>query len=188
MIFLEKTAYLKIQNQSLRDLILISFLTTILAISAQISIPWQPIPLTFQSATVLLIASLSEAKISVRAVCAYLIAGSVGLPIFSKMNAGIGVLFGYTGGYLIGFLPAAWITSTLSQFVTKRTLPALLIRFIIICFGAMIIFFSGTLALTRWFSWHVAYALGVAPFLWPELIKLFVVSSIATYFHENHSS
>lgn len=43
----------------------------------------------------------------------YILLGLCGLPVFSKFGAGIGVLSGPTGGYIIGFVPAVFCTSLL---------------------------------------------------------------------------
>ena len=85
--------------------------TLILAISANISIPIQPIPLSLQSLAVLLIGACLGRKLGCLAVLEYLLLGAAGLPFFAGGHGGIGVLTSVSAGYLyafnIGYLPFA---------------------------------------------------------------------------------
>ena len=74
-----------------------------------IPVPVSPVPLTLATFTVYLVGMLLGAKQGVLSVLVYLLLGMVGLPVFSGFSGGIGVLLGPTGGYLIGYLPCAWI-------------------------------------------------------------------------------
>ena len=92
--------------QFLISLILCALFCAVIAVSAQLIIPGV-IPFTMQTFAVFLtVAVLGTAWGSV-SVLAYLCLGLIGAPVFAGFHGGIGVLFGATGGYLIGFLPAA---------------------------------------------------------------------------------
>ncbi len=83
--------------------------SAILAASAQISLPFWPVPATLQSLAVLLLGAIGGALVGLAAVGLYLLEGALGLPVFAGGTGGPAVLAGPTAGYLLGFLPAAWI-------------------------------------------------------------------------------
>ncbi|MDX2163930.1 MAG: biotin transporter BioY [Gammaproteobacteria bacterium] len=137
-----------------------------LAIASQISIPLQPVPLTFQSVTVLLIGMGLGARLGGSAVALYLIAGSLGLPVFANFQAGLAPFMGPTGGYLIGFLPAAILSGYLTQ-EHHKVLGALL--------GTAVIFGLGFVYLSHLVGSTQAWSSGVKPFLVSEPIKLLIL-------------
>jgi len=81
----------------------------VIAASAQVAVPLWPVPMTLQTLAVLLLGALGGARIGVASVSLYLAEGALGLPVFANGAGGIAVLAGPTAGYLLGFLPAAWI-------------------------------------------------------------------------------
>lgn len=86
-----------------RDMTEIALFAVWIAVCAWISIP-MVIPFTLQSMAVFLAVNVLGGKKGTAAVGLYLLLGIVGIPVFSGFRGGIGVLLGYTGGYLIGFL------------------------------------------------------------------------------------
>ena len=66
--------------------------------------------MTGQTFAIGLTATFLGRKLGLISVGVYLLLGLIGLPVFSGMTGGIAVLFGPTGGYLIGFLLQTWIT------------------------------------------------------------------------------
>ncbi|HEV2614252.1 MAG TPA: biotin transporter BioY [Gammaproteobacteria bacterium] len=149
-----------------RELSIVFGAALFLAIASQISIPLQPVPLTFQSITVLLIGMALGPRLGGYAIALYLVAGSLGLPVFADFHAGFATFMGPTGGYLIGFLPAAVISGYLTQQHWKVT-GALL--------GTFIIFGLGFAFLAQYLGTAQAWALGVKPFLISEPIKLMIL-------------
>ena len=83
--------------------------SAVLAASAQVILPAWPVPATLQSLAVLLLGALGGARLGTAAVGLYLLEGASGLPVFAGGVAGPAALAGPTGGYLLGFLPAAWL-------------------------------------------------------------------------------
>ena len=80
-----------------------------LTASAWLSVPFYPVPLTMQTLAVLLIGGLLGSRLGVASVAGYLALGLAGAPVFHGGTGGPAVLLGPTGGYLIGFLPAAFL-------------------------------------------------------------------------------
>ncbi len=86
----------------------------IIALSAQLAIGW-PVPITGQTFAVLMLAALYGRVRAITTVLAYIIEGLAGLPVFAGFKFGPAALFGPTGGYIIGFLAAAYIVGALSE-------------------------------------------------------------------------
>src|SRR5205085_2579754 len=89
--------------------------TLLIALSGQISIPlpFTPVPLALQGHVCLLMAALLDRRLGSLSVALFLFLGALGLPIFSLGGAGLPILLGPRGGYLIGYLLAAWEVETL---------------------------------------------------------------------------
>ena len=163
-------------NKIVKEIGLVLFGIALLALSAQIVIPLQPVPLTFQSAMVVLIGMLYGARLSAFAVLGYFIAGSVGLPVFAHLTSGMGTFFGATSGYLIGFLPAAFLSGFLAQRGWAKNVVS---AFAAACLGASVIFLFGWMMLSHLIGMQQAFLLGVAPFAVTEPLKLLAVALIA---------
>lgn len=88
-----------------------ALLAALLCASAWISIPIQPVPLTLQVFIVVLSALLLEPIVAFSAVGLYVLMGAAGLPVFSGGTGGLGIIFGPTGGYLLGFVVGATLGS-----------------------------------------------------------------------------
>ncbi len=87
----------------------------LIGLCAQIKIqPFGPVPITGQTFAVLMIGALLGARRGSLAVLAYLAQGLAGLPVFA-MVSGPAALLGPTGGYLVGFVPAAYVTGLLAD-------------------------------------------------------------------------
>ena len=98
------------------DIALIFAGSFLIALSAkvQILLPFSPVPITGQTFAVLMIGALLGARRGSLAVLAYLIQGAAGMPVFA-FGGGFAILLGPTGGYLIGFIPAAYVTGRLAE-------------------------------------------------------------------------
>lgn len=78
-----------------------------IAVSSWLTVPFFPVPLTLQTLTVLVVGGILGPAWGAVAVLLYLGLGALGLPVFHGGAGGLGVLAGPTGGYLVGFVPAA---------------------------------------------------------------------------------
>lgn len=87
----------------------------LMALAAQVVIPAWPIPITGQTFVVLLAGALLGSRLGAMAMIAYLIEGAAGLPFFRQGNFGLPYLMGPTGGYLIAFPAAAFITGAFAE-------------------------------------------------------------------------
>lgn len=161
------------ENSLFKQIVLILAGVIVLAAASQLSIPLIPVPLTFQSATVILIGMAYGARYGTYVIATYLIAGACGLPVFADFSFGIAPFFGPTGGYLIGFLPAAFISGYLAQ---KGWAKGVISSFIAACLGVSIIFLLGISVLSTFVGWEKAIDVGLMPFILSEFIKLLAAS------------
>jgi biotin transport system substrate-specific component len=84
-------------------------------LAAQVVIPVGPIPITGSTFAVLLTGALLGSRLGAMAMIAYLIEGASGLPFFAGFHGGLLHLMGPTGGYLIAFPAAAYITGAFAE-------------------------------------------------------------------------
>ena len=78
----------------------------LLAVSAMVTVPLGPVPFTLQTLVLAMLPAILGGRGAVAAVGLYLLAGALGLPVFSGFSGGVGQLLGPTGGFLWG-LPSA---------------------------------------------------------------------------------
>ncbi|MGD9107987.1 MAG: biotin transporter BioY [Gammaproteobacteria bacterium] len=160
----------KIEQQStLKSGALILLSSLLMAISAQITIPLQPVPVTLQSFAAIFIGMAFGPKMSIKIILAYLAEGACGLPVFANFSGGIPILLGPTSGYLLGFIPAAALAGYLLQsgFAKNR-----ITIFIAALLGTITLFIPGYLMLAKFIGWRHAYTFGIAPFYLVEICKL----------------
>ena len=98
----------------------------LLAWSAQLSIPIQPVPITLQSYVLITLAALMGWQFGGLTVAIYLLAGLMGLPVFSGGRSGLAMLTGTSGGFIVGFLVTALLVGWLQEtWARLRPLPLL---------------------------------------------------------------
>ncbi|MEM9756195.1 MAG: biotin transporter BioY [Pseudomonadota bacterium] len=78
------------------------------ALAAQISIPFWPVPMTLQVLAVLLVGFTFGARLGAATLLVYLAQGAAGLPVFANGGGGLVYLSGPTLGFLLGFVAMAW--------------------------------------------------------------------------------
>ena len=103
-------------GKAMREVLLLVGGTAFLALAARISVPlpFTPVPITGQTLGVLLIGALYGPWRGALTVLAYLAEGAAGAPVFAAGRSGLPVLLGPTGGYLVGFVPAAALAGALA--------------------------------------------------------------------------
>ena len=147
----------------------------LLAIASQISIPLQPIPLTFQSVTVVLIGMAFGPRYGTYAIACYLFAGAMGLPVFADFTPGFIAFKGPTIGYILGFLPAAFLSGYLAQ---KGLAKSVIGSFIAATLGVSVIFFFGVTILSQFIGMEKAISLGLMLFIFTEPFKLLAAAFV----------
>jgi biotin transport system substrate-specific component len=145
--------------------------TALIAVGAYLSIPIGPVPLVLQNFFVLLSGLLLGPLHGSMSVAMYLFIGAAGLPVFAGASGGIAHFFGPTGGYLIGFLPAAFVSGLLASRIQRDKLIPCLAA---LTAGTICIFALGVpwLKLISGFTWSKSIAVGLLPFIPGELLKV----------------
>lgn len=98
-----------------RSIGLVFFFSLLVALSAQIVVPVGPVPITAQTFAVLLTGALLGSRLGAITMIVYLMEGASGLPFFYGGSSGVAHLFGQTGGYLVAFPAAAFITGAFAE-------------------------------------------------------------------------
>ena len=146
----------------------------LIAAGSWISLPFFPVPLTLQTLFVLLAGAVMK-RYAVIPVTLYVIMGAAGLPVFHNGVAGLGVLLGPTGGYLVGFIVAAFISGVSFEYLSPP------IRIAGLSAATLAIYTCGT----AWLMYSTgigllpAIAAGVVPFIPGDIIKAAAAYGIA---------
>ncbi len=142
----------------------------LLALSARAEIPLAPVPITMQTFVVLVLGVAYGWRLGMLTLLLYLLEGAAGLPVFAGGNAGIGVLVGPTGGYLLGFVVAAAVCGYLAEKGWDRRPTTTFAAMII---GNLIIYALGLLQLGIVIGWDKPILqVGMYPFLFGDLLKI----------------
>ena len=141
-----------------------------MAVSAQIQIPLQPVPITLQPTAVMVLGLFFTKRSAVQAVLVYILLGATGMPIFAGYSAGYGILMGPSAGYLLGFILAVYVMTSI------KSGP-----FVSVILGTCSIYFCGVCWLSMSIGFPQAITLGVMPFIIPGFIKSFLLAGIAKF-------
>jgi biotin transport system substrate-specific component len=135
------------------------------------------VPITLQTFFVLLAGALLGKRLGSLSQSGYLLVGIFGLPVFTGGLYGLARLFGPTGGYLIGFVLAAFVIGRLlgpdNEAPFLKIVGAMLV-------GLTVLFLTGTvwLAVVMRLPLQQAVALGILPFVVGDAIKLLAAATI----------
>ena len=159
------------------------FVTVLTIVAAQVSIPlpFTPVPFTLQPMVVLLGAAALGSRLGASAQVLYLVAGLAGLPVFAAspvLPQGVARLLGPTGGYLMSYPLAAFLTGYLAERgLDRRYLTSVSAMGA----GLAVIFTCGVL----WLAFGMphagvsaAVASGLVPFLPADIVKLFLAAAV----------
>ncbi len=151
--------------------------------SARIQVPMLPVPITLQTAVVLILPCVLGWRLALGVLGSYLAAGAMGLPVFaSGALAGPAYFFGPTGGYLVGFAAATIMVG--AAFTYKKQWSFLALSALMLA-GHALILTTGAL----WLAYGApslglsqAFLVGVTPFLFGSVVKSGLAASIVKGF------
>ena len=161
-------------NKSLTRAVVVAGFIMLTALGAyvRIPIPFTPVPVTLQTFFVILCGAVLGRKLGSFAQVSYVMLGALGMPIFQGYGAGLLHIAGPTGGYLAGFIVAAFLTGMLAdrECNVMLTMSA----------GLLAIYACGIAWLMAGYGFGFAKAvsLGVVPFIPGAVAKLLVASWI----------
>jgi len=146
-----------------------------IALSAQVAIPlpFTPVPFTCQTMAVLLVGALLGSRRGALCLLTYLAEGVLGLPVFAGGMAGLAHLAGPRGGYLWGFVAAAFLTGLLAERGWDKRVKTTLLAMLL---GEIVIYAFGLPWLALFVGSERAVALGLLPFVPGDLLKLLITA------------
>ncbi|SLM28237.1 BioY family protein [Desulfamplus magnetovallimortis] len=163
---------------SIKMTVYASLFASLMAAGAYIAIPVGPVPIVLQNMFVLMAGLLLGTRWGAAAVLLYLFMGACGLPVFAGGTGGIGRLFGPTGGYLLGYIPAVLTAGFIAKIPGNR-LPFYK-NILAMTAGSLVVYAAGVpwLKFVTGMGWTKAAAAGMIPFLPGDLLKIFAGSYI----------
>lgn len=158
----------------LRMMIVSAMFAAIIGILAQMYIPLPLVPITGQTLAIGLAATILGSRYGTFSVLLYLFIGAVGVPVFAEASGGVHHFLGTTGGFLVGFVPAAFIIGYYLEKTSFTVVQALIANIT----GMLITLAFGTawLKIGASLSWTAALASGFTPFLIVGVIKAFLAA------------
>lgn len=167
-----------------KKLILCALFAALTAVCSMISIPlpFTPVPINLATLSVFLAGGLLGSRDGAISQGVYVVLGAVGLPVFHSFTGGFGILTGPTGGYIIGYVAAAWLTGLLTEKLGHRFIKNVfsMIAGLAACY---------TLG-TFWFMYITSTGLAAAlmmcvvPFLIGDAVKILAGSILVKKLHK----
>lgn len=162
-----------------RRIVAVGLGALVVALSAQIvvPVPFSPVPVTLQPLAVLVVGGVLGGAAGLGALLLYIAMGVAGLPVFAGGGSGVARLLGPTGGYLLAFPVAAWVTGILTTPVlgTHRELESTgVLRVLLACALGMVIIHVGGVSQLALLGGDtsLAFRVGFIPFLTGDLLKV----------------
>lgn len=152
-------------------LIIAGALLIFLTARISVALPGNPVPFTMQNFGILVVGGALGLRRGGVAALLYVLLGMVGLPFFAEGKGGLTVIFGATGGYLIGFIVAAALVGRLAELGWDRRLGGAVGATVL---GTLVIYAIGVpwLAVVTGMSAGEAIGKGIVPFLVGDTLKL----------------
>jgi biotin transport system substrate-specific component len=145
------------------------------ALAAQVAIPIGPVPITGQTFAVTLTGALLGSRLGAAALIVYLVEGVSGLPFFAGGGSGLQTLLGPTGGYLVSFPAAAFITGAFAEHGWDKRFSSAAAAMAV---GSVVILLAGWAWLAQFMPVMVAYNAGVKPFILGDIIKIVLAAAV----------
>ncbi|WP_462409957.1 biotin transporter BioY [Neobacillus sp. Marseille-QA0830] len=163
-------------HNQLKMWIFSALFAAIIGILAQVTIPLPLVPITGQTLAVGLAATILGSRYGTLSVIFYALMGAIGVPVFSGMSGGFGVIVGPTGGFIIGFIPAAFLIGVILEKTNFTVWKGMIANTV----GMLVTLTIGTfwLKFAAGISWTAALTSGFYPFIVVGLMKAFLASWI----------
>ena len=174
---------LPISNATVRNILLAIAGSLLVAVAAQVKVPFWPVPMTMQTLAVLMVGGAYGARLGAATLALYALEGAIGLPFLSGarnsiFDAHIAFLPYSSFGYLIGFALAAYVVGRLAQSGAMSSALNMVGATLI---GAVLVYVPGLIWLAIWasISQHLtaadamqfAYVKGMDPFIPADILK-----------------
>ena len=163
-----------------RNLVLCAMCAAITCILAPLSIPLAGgVPVSLATFAVMLSGVLLGGPLGALSQLIYVLLAAVGLPVLAGWTGGLGIVLGMTGGYIIGYIPCAWLTGLIYKKYGETAKKPVKILFMILGMtaGNIVLYVIGT----AWFMFiteltlEASLAACVIPFIPGNIIKMAAV-------------
>jgi biotin transporter BioY len=148
----------------------------LIGLCAQLAIPIGPVPITVQTFAVLMIGALLGSRRGSLCVLAYIAEGLAGLPVFALGTSGFAVLLSPTGGYLVGFVAAAYVTGLLAQKRWDRKFTTTVLA-MTLGSAVMYVFSLGWLCYLMGIN-RTVLTVGLYPFIVGDILKIVLAAAV----------
>jgi len=159
----------------IRDLLLASLFASLTAVGASIHVPlpFTAIPITLQTLFIYVAGALLGSRLGALSQSLYVLMGIMGLPVFAGWRSGFEVLMGPTGGYILGFIPGAYV---IGKLVELKIRPGFYWLLLSMAAGTFVIYLIGILqiAIVLGINFREAISVGIFPFIFGDLAKTIV--------------
>ena len=162
------------KNKRILSIVYISLFAVLMAVCSWIYVPFV-VPFTMQTFAVFLALNFLGGMRGTVAILLYLSIGAVGVPVFSGFTAGVGVLLGQNGGYMLGWLIAGLTVWLFDLLPIKKTVSRIISSIIglVICYAVGTMWFAAVYARTSGeIGFLAVLSMCVFPFILPDAIKL----------------
>ena len=169
-----------ISRSRVSDVVLVLAGVLLTALAAQVQIPALPVPFTLQTLAVLVIGATYGSSRGAITMGAYAVVGVLGFPVFAGGASGIDVIFGATGGFLLGFIFAAALIGRLAELNWSSDVLRMFVSYVL---GSIVIYAIGVpvLAMSAFASDLVAAATYMLPYLiWDAVKAVFAAALLPT--------
>lgn len=162
---------------TIKDWVIYAMFAALIVVFSQISVPlpFTPIPISLGNLAILLTGVLCSIRFKfggALSILVYILLGAVGLPVFAGFKGGIGVLFGPTGGYIIGYLLMGLVCGFFycdsNNRIKKLRNMLVLLCSLVVCLVCGTIWFMVSTETNLWQS----LTLCVIPYIPGDLIKM----------------
>jgi biotin transport system substrate-specific component len=158
-----------------------------------VPLPFSPIPMTLQTAVTLASGTLIGSRRGAMAMALYMALGTIGLPIFAH-GGGLQSILEPSFGFIIGFIPAAWLTGRICELASAsggnrihgefagmavRTGACLAGMIVYDVIGVAGLWLNFNFIMGNPIGFHGALALGLIPYILPDLLKIGAVVVIS---------
>jgi biotin transport system substrate-specific component len=119
-------------------MMLCALFAALTAVLSQVVIPIGPVPINLATFAVFCAGALLGSRLGALSLAVYAALGAVGAPVFAMFRGGLGALAGPTGGSIVGYIPAAFLTGLLIEKINKSNkiypYPAAMLTGMFSCF------------------------------------------------------
>lgn len=179
------------KNKKTFEWMVCAMFAALTAVLSQFTVPIGPVPINLATFSVFLAGGILGAADGFASQMVYILLGGAGLPVFAGFGAGVGVIAGPTGGYIVGYAAAAWLIGMMADRMGRRLFPLA----VSMAVGMAVCYFLGTswfMIVTKRALWE-SLTLCVFPFIAGDALKIAAAAVIsvrlsAVYDRFSHSA